>query len=184
MTNNPTQSSQLPTLEFRVRSLTSATAGTKQQEVLDRLDQLEADGLIDEYTVLVWGKEFCPETASGTDHGRTVRDRLAELDEWAARTGLAVAPFFRFRTGHSELLDTTLGTVVHPTMMLAEYVGSELKHVSPCTDGETCHDIDDHLDAIANETARVPTAPGSRPQKVPAIMSELRDAKTSTAEVE
>lgn len=178
MTQHSKQVRHRPTLELRVRSLAPDGARDELQAVITRLDQLDADGTIEGYVVRVWGKKFCPTTAPRTEPSRSIHERLVELDEWAARTGLSVAPFFQMRTGRSEIDGTIRASVVHPMLVLAEYVDDKLRHVSPCTDGESTYPVANHLDALENGDERVPKDPDHRPMRVPAIVPALQDAKT------
>ena len=167
------------TIELRVRSLAPEYGQAKQQAVIDRLDRLEADGTIDGYTVQVWGKRCFPIDEPRIQAECSVNEWLVELDEWAARTGLSAAQYFRVRSGHSWLTDTRSATVVTPTMLLAEYDGADLRHASPCTDGDTHYGVLDHLDALADGTERATGRPETRPTRVPAIMPAVRAADTS-----
>lgn len=169
-----------PWFELRVRSPPSTGDPEVRGDVTARLDELETDGTIDRYDVLGWGREYRPTSAPQIELGRTFHERLVELDEWAACTGLSVAPFFRMRTGRSGRSgrdDVAQATLVHPPLVLAEYVDTELRHISPCTDGQAIYSVDDHLDAVENGVQRVPNGPASRPMQVPALVPRLHEAK-------
>lgn len=167
-----------------MRSLSPPGAGDSQIGVIFRLDRLDADGTIGRYDVVVWGRGYPPSTSPRTGPGRSIHERLVKLDEWAARTGLSVAPFFQRRTGRLEQDGTTEPSLVTPKLVLAEYLEGSLHHVSPCTDGESTYSIGDHLDSVANGEPRVRTDPDSRPRRVPALVPDLQEVQTRTHETE
>lgn len=142
------------TLDLHVRSLAPRAGHAQQESVIERLDELEAGGYIDEFTVNVWGRQISLSTAAArTDAGQFVLDRVDEFRAWAAETDRSVDSFFETRRVESEITDQEYAALVLPVLTLAEYRDDELAYVAPCTDGETVVTVEDRIDVL--ETTRV-----------------------------
>ena len=138
-----------PYIELYVRSLLPDGASGRQNAVIDELDELERDGAIAGYDVIVWGKQIAPESAAATtDEGRYILNRVAEFKQWALSNNVSLESFYHRSTVQSEATDGADDSMVLPVMGLAEYHGEELVHVAPCTRGETVHTITDRLDSL------------------------------------
>jgi DNA-binding Lrp family transcriptional regulator len=164
-----------PTVTLLVRSLAPDGAEARQRAVIERLERLDADGHIEGFVVIVWGKKYCPETADSTETGRLAQRFLGDFDEWSARTGLSTAPFFEVQTNYSAITDESKTAIVYPLLALAEYDGTDLSHVSPCrTTGAVCT-VEDHLDAITDGERRAPgtaDSPSGQPAGLGAKLAE------------
>jgi hypothetical protein len=140
-------------VELYVRSLLPGQARKQQDAVIDQLSNLEAAGVIDEYSVLVWGKHAPATPAEArTDAGLFALNRVAVFSEWAKQNGLSVEDHFERRTIDSDITADTYNALRFPVMTYAEYRGDDLVFVAPAS-GETHHfSIPDRLDALASET--------------------------------
>jgi hypothetical protein len=137
------------TVELYVRSLCGEAAKEPQEAVIERLSRLERDGVVDEYTVRVWGRRICPDTAAAdTDAGRFVLDRIEAFEDWAAEAGASVRSFFDTAEVDSSITGESYEAITVPTLTLAEFRGEELQWVSPCADGGTVYTVADRLDAL------------------------------------
>ena len=138
-----------PYVELYVRSMLPDGAGSRQETVIDKLDELERREEIAGYNVVVWGKQIAPESAAaGTDEGRYILNRVAEFKQWALSNNVSLESFYQRTDVDSEAADSAYEAMVLPVMGLAEYDGDELAHVAPCTDGEDVHTITDRLETL------------------------------------
>jgi len=138
-----------PYLELYVRSMLPDGAGERQEALLEELDELERDGDIAGYNVVVWGKQIAPESAAAaTEEGRYILNRVSEFKQWALANNVSLSSFYQRRPVDSEAADETYDAVVLPVMGLAEYHDDELAHVAPCTDGDVVHTISDRLERL------------------------------------
>lgn len=119
-------------VEVYVRSL-SPEGTPQQQAIFDRLDALSAEGVIDYWTVHVVGKEVCPETATSTEPGQLICERIEQFKDWADDEDVSFGPFFERRRVSSELTDESYETMVLPSLTLAEFDSDDtLQFVTPC----------------------------------------------------
>jgi len=138
-----------PTVELFVRSLSLKFDRSPADDHLDRLSDLADRGLVD-LTVSVWGREVgLSTTASRTDAGEYVLDRVATVRQWADRHGVSVAPFFQERRVESGLTGETYATLVLPVTCLAEYRDGALVHATPHVADSSVHSVCDHLERLA-----------------------------------
>jgi len=136
-------------LELYVRSLLARQANSQQDEVIERLNALEAEGLVDEYQLVVWGRQAPASPAQArTDAGVFTLNRVAVFSEWAAANGLSVDEHFERRNVESSMVGESYQAVRFPIMTLAEYHGQDLAFVAPATEAETTYSVQDRLDAI------------------------------------
>lgn len=146
--NSDTQQESV-TVELHVRSLAPRAGKGQQESAIDRLNELESEGHIDEFSVNVWGKRVSlSSAASQTDAAQFVLDRVEEFRDWARRTGRSVDSFFETRRVESSITDEKYAALVLPSLTLAEYRGGELAYVAPCSDGGDVHTVDDRLDTL------------------------------------
>lgn len=142
-----------------VRSLSPA-GNPRQQELVDRLDGLAADGVIDECAVHVVGDEVCPETATATDSGRFICERIDQFRDWADRNDVSLESCFEHTTVRSRITGEEYETIRVPTLALAEFDDSgDLQFVAPCDDGETRYTPASRLDQLAAQSLTTPGAP-------------------------
>lgn len=134
-------------LEVYVQSLTPET-NHRLGVFLDRIGQLDTDGIVSSSKVYVVGAEICPEIAMKTESGQHLCGRILQFRDWARRTGRQLEPFFHPRAVESSITDETYKTVSLPTVTLAEFTGDTVRFVSPCTDGDTHWTPMGRLDAV------------------------------------
>ncbi len=146
-------------IELFVRSLAPPAAHKQQEKVIDRLTQLEAHDHIAEFTIHVWGERLDPTSAAAqTDTGQFVKRRINEFRRWATLNGFSTGSFFQEEAVKSTITGDEYTSMVLPTLAVAEYVGHDLVFVSPCTDGDTVHTIEDRLNELS-ESATIDTSP-------------------------
>ena len=119
-------------VEVYVRSL--SPEGTPQQQALfDRLNALSMEGVIDYWTVHVVGKEVCPETASSTEPGQFICERIQQFKAWAEDNDVSFGSFFERRRVNSKMTGEEYTTVDIPSVTLAEFDrAGTLQFVTPC----------------------------------------------------
>lgn len=142
-------------LTLYVRSLSPPGCLLKQSSVIDRLEKLESAGVIDEYSVEIWGTQLVESEADRTEVGRRIREQLDQFRAWAQERASTELCFHR-ETVHSEIADETYTRTVFPTMILAEYVEDRLQFVSPCIEGEDAVRVTDRIETL-ERSERAPT---------------------------
>ncbi|MFB6074181.1 MAG: HTH domain-containing protein [Haloarculaceae archaeon] len=146
MTDMPT-----PQIELYVRSLLPDGAHERQEDVVDRLQRLDREGRIENFSVIVWGKQVSRESAAAhTEEGQYILNRVAEFKQWALSNNVSLESFYQTVDVASEVTDESYTAITLPVMGLAEYRDGELTHVAPCTKGETVHSIIDRLERLEN----------------------------------
>ena len=149
-------------MELFVRSQAAIDAHSRQQEVIDRLDRLAEAGRIDEYDVIVWGREICPVAPSDdtTCHRVTV-ERLKQFGAWARERGATLDAVFRYRTIERPYTDEEFFIVVTPFVCLAVYEADELVGVYPCTVDGREWTVSEYVDQF-DRSVTLPTSPSGR----------------------
>ncbi|MFB6178824.1 MAG: HTH domain-containing protein [Halorientalis sp.] len=136
-------------LELYVRSLHAAQAHGRQDAVIERLNALEDAGVIDEYQLVVWGRQAPASPAEAhTDAGVFTLNRVAVFSEWAAANEFSVDEHFEQRSVDSSMAGESYQAVRFPVMTLAEYHGQDLAFVAPATRANGTHSVGDRLDTI------------------------------------
>lgn len=139
------------TVEVYVRSL-SPEGTPQQQAIFDRLNALSMEGEIDYWTVHVVGKEVCPETATSTDPGQFICERIQQFKAWGEDNDVSFGSFFERRRVSSELTGDEYETVDIPSVTLAEFDREgTLQFVTPSFEGETHHTPEGRLDELVEE---------------------------------
>lgn len=138
------------TVNLYVRGLPPEGLGTECAALLDRLDRLEEDGVVTEYTVHVWGKCLVPSIAARTRAGATIREQLARFQAWAADHGVSL-PNLEVETVHSRFTDETYECIRLPAVVLAEFESGTLRFVTPCSEEGVVHSVTDRLDALGGD---------------------------------
>jgi hypothetical protein len=140
-------------VELYVRSLLAGQARSQQDEVIERLGALEDADVIDEYQLVIWGRQAPASPAeTRTDAGLFTLNRVAVFSEWASANDLSVDEQFERRTVDSTITGESYQAVRFPVMTLAEYHGTDLAFVAPANGPETTHTVQDRLDAIETGT--------------------------------
>lgn len=145
------------TLDLYIRSLAQRGTQTGQDAVITRLEGLDEQGVIAEFTVHVWGERVAFDTATArTNAGKEVMERVEAFRAWADQSGISVKSFFDAEKTQSTITDEEYTIITLPTITLVEYVGDSLRFVAPCTDGETFYSVADRLDALERGETAVP----------------------------
>lgn len=145
------------TVELYVRSLCADAAKAPQEAAIERLSRLERDGVVDEYTVHVWGRRISPDAAAAdTDAGRFVLDRIEAFEDWANDVGTSIRSFFDTDEVDSSITGESYVAITVPTLTLAEFRGDELRCVAPCADDGTVHTVSDRLDVLEADGGATP----------------------------
>jgi hypothetical protein len=167
----PTSSDGTPTIELYARSLAPRAARDRLESVAERLDDLEAAGAIETYSVRVTGKAI-PATPADTvtDYGAFLCNRVAVFQEWAHQTGHSIDRQFDRRAVHSEFTGADYDAIVWPELVLAEYLDGELRFVAPCLDDGDSITVEDRLEAVARadpveESQRLPRSRAEPPEE-------------------
>ncbi|ACV47888.1 MULTISPECIES: HTH domain-containing protein [Halomicrobium] len=143
MSDTPT-----PHIELYVRSLVPDGAHERQAAVIERLETLDQNDAIEDFSVIVWGKQVSRESAAAhTEEGRYILNRVAEFKQWALSNNVSLESFYQTTEISSEITDD-YSAMILPVMGLAEYAGGELQHVAPCTNGDVVHTIMDRLERL------------------------------------
>ncbi|WP_336002336.1 HTH domain-containing protein [Halorientalis halophila] len=145
-------------LELYVRTLSPPGARTRQEEVIERLQRLEDEGQITDFYVKVWGRQIDPTTnAADTDQGQFILNRIAEFKQWALAENTTLESFYQTHEQSSSITGQDHTTIVLPKMGLAEYEGTELQQVTPCTEGDEVTSVINHLDELERRLTDQPT---------------------------
>ena len=140
---------QTPRIELYVRSLLPDGAHERQEAVIDRLQELDAEDEIEDFSVVVWGKQIARDSAGArTEEGEYILNRVAEFKQWALSNNVSLESFYQKHTVENDVTDEPYSAVTLPVMGLAEYDGEELRHVAPCSKGNEVHTIMDRLDRL------------------------------------
>lgn len=139
---------------------------------LRHLEELNADGVIDDFTVGAWPAEVrLDDPAPHSD----VVDRFEAFDAWAEQWGVSIRPPFAVETRHFEIIGETRTVLITPVQCLAVYVDGALKEVFPHStdrtgDGETytVRDALPLLEARAIATVETDESPETPPSQRPA----------------
>lgn len=144
-----------PRVELYVRSLCPTGVYQRQEDVIERLNEMDEDDRIDGFSVSVWGERIVPETAGQTEMGATLLDRISRFKQWAQRNDVELPAFSR-RSVTNVATDDADAAITLPLTGLAEFIDGELVHVAPCRDGATVRSVDDRV-------ARITTPPEGAP---------------------
>jgi len=119
-------------VELYVRSLAPCGTSTEQDEVVERLRDLERRDVVDDVDLTVWGDAVCLDGASATvGTGRHVADRVREFHDWCEGSRTSLDPFFTRSTVESSISGDSYRRVVLPHRCLAVYAGDRLEEVYP-----------------------------------------------------
>lgn len=136
-----------PRGEFTVRMFVRPMSLAEPiDEKIHRLQQLEAEGVLDALVVQAWPDEV----PLSSDHtGTDVVETYQRFAAWAAREDKSIEPSFDTRTRHSMVTDESREILTMPVMCLAVYDGEALRAVYPHTDEDGHHPVAAAIDALA-----------------------------------
>lgn len=146
-----------------VRSLAAAEGSPYGESAIERLEALEAAGVVDAHEIEIWGADLVLSTADATPVGERILDRLERFQTWIEENGCSFGPAWRIRDRSSWFGDRSPPRLVLPTVILAEYEDGRLRHLAPCADGEELVTVRQRLEAIGADAES-----GRRPVPVPA----------------
>lgn len=139
------------TVELWIRSFVPV-ATPRCERALECVRDLEAEGVLDDVEVGVWGREFARTTLSHrVPQLEVIHRRLEAFEAWAETTDRDLEPFFTRRHVESEITGEQHVRWRLPVLALAEFTGGELVHVAPCTVDDRSVDVFDRLEALAND---------------------------------
>lgn len=99
---------------------------------LSTLRDLAADGAVDDYDVVPWGRMFVPNgPLTGTAYHHRIARALAEFERWAADEEACLDWSFRARAVSSSLVDADQESVSLPVVALGLYEDDELVRAAP-----------------------------------------------------
>jgi len=116
-----------------------------QQQVLNRVNRLEANGVFSESMV---SGEWQRIRTMAEDKRSGALATYEEFDDWATRNGSSLEPAFERRTRTYVGMDRVDEVVVFPVVSLAIYDEKRLQSVFPCTTDEHTYTVGDALDAF------------------------------------
>lgn len=142
-----------PTIELFVRSLTPSGAAQRQEAVLDKLDRLDERGVIEDYTITVWGEQIDPNSlAAETDAGKRILDTVASFEEWADEHDVSVDRFFTEQSIGSAITGERYTAMSLPVIAMAEYVDDQLQTVTPYQGDDSIQTVADRLETLGEQT--------------------------------
>lgn len=116
-----------------------------QQQVLNRVKRLEANGVFSES--MVAGEWQRIRTMAEDKRSEAIRT-YEEFTDWAARNDHSLEPAFERRNRSYVGMDRVDDVVVFPVVSLAIYDGDDLEGVFPCSDEERTYTVGDALEAF------------------------------------
>lgn len=137
------------TVKLFVRADPELGCEEQKQQVVDRLDELEADGRIDDYHLNVWTKAIrIAGPLEGTTYYRRVFGHFTEFQRWAVEESVALKSAFNVEEVDCEITDASYRVLSLPSICLAVYEDGELCGVYPHVDGDTTRTIRHCLDRL------------------------------------
>lgn len=138
-------------LTLYVRSLRPRQGNERQRTVIDRLKTLERVQAIDDYSVVVWGRQL-PATIekTQTSFGKQLLEQVETFEEWARRNGYSTENTFPIREIETRFTGELLTARLLPQLTLAEFQGDTLTFVTPVAREQDAPSVEDRLDAIEN----------------------------------
>ncbi|MFB6188441.1 MAG: HTH domain-containing protein [Halapricum sp.] len=134
------------TLDVCLRSAVAGVVEARQDEVLDRIQQLKRSGVIDEVTVHYWsGRTNAPNDGARNESGYP--DIVRELYDVTTDSDLSLEPFFRQEEGDEDHRDV----LYLPVVCLIVRCEGDIVGVYPATCGDDHESITDGLDALAED---------------------------------
>lgn len=127
-------------VELYVRSLSPRESRRRIEAIVGTLDALATSDVLSGYRVLPTGTELPATPADAiTEYGSYLVNRVVAFQEWATSSGRSLGSLFERRTVFSRFTHEEHDVLVFPTVVMAEYVGGDLRFVTPC------HENDEHV---------------------------------------
>ncbi|WP_241432402.1 HTH domain-containing protein [Halogeometricum borinquense] len=134
-------------VEVRIREQMPRGAYDRPESIIERLDQLESDGKINEYTVDVWGRSINTSPSCSVTTAMGNLDTVREFQSWAAENGMTLEPAFQENELSPLEMNETYEVLVLPVVCLAVYEDDSLKGVFPCARDDV-FTVDDCIEAL------------------------------------
>lgn len=112
--------------------------------VIDRLGNLRASGLLEDFSVTTWPEEI---VLTGRNRQEELLETIEGFEQWAADHGLSLRPPFETRTA-SLLVGGSEDVMTTPMMLATVFEEGELVGIYPCTDGTETYTISALLDEL------------------------------------
>lgn len=137
------------TVKLFVRADPELGCEEQKQVVVDRLDDLETTGRIDDYEVNVWTKAIrVAGPLEGTTYYRRVFGHFTEFQQWAVKESVALKSAFNVEVVDCEITDDSYRVLSLPSICLAVYEDGDLCGVYPHVDGDTTRTIRHCLETL------------------------------------
>ncbi len=125
-------------------------AKSRQERVLDRLDDLADREAVDDVELLVTGDRLCLcDTCTGVTGGREILDRVEQLYEWRGPANASATPYSEQRTVSSSIAEADARAIVPPQVAVALSIDGSLAAVFPCRAGTEDYTVEDFLDILS-----------------------------------
>lgn len=142
-----------PRVELYLRSLAPVTARDQQNEVVTQLQELDSNGCIRGFDIILCGDCVCPESATArTQPAKRLLERYEQFQAWATKKGRTLVGFEE-RDSSGLLTGTSVTGIVFPRITLAEFRGGSLSFVAPSATEETQTTVRDRLTTYGSLTA-------------------------------
>jgi len=128
-------------VEVFVRSLAPDTARPQQDNLIQRLQNIETKGDIESVDLYVTGGCICESTAAAsTDTGQLLLNRFKRFEAWADDLGVELVGF-RDRCVDSAMSMTTMTGHQFPRIAVAVFSNGDLDLVTPFVESDTQHTV-------------------------------------------
>jgi len=136
-----------PRVEFFARAAVTG-AGTRQREVIDRLEDLAASDRVAGVSTHTW--EGRVRTPVDEEHEAQAVDWFERFERWAERNDAALSPFFERTERTSEFTGEEYEDLVFPVVCLAVVRDGSIEEVAPRREDGEVVDVADCLDRLAD----------------------------------
>lgn len=142
-------------VELYVRSLAPCGVRTKQEAIVERLLDLEREGVLDHVDLTVWGDAVCLDGASAhVGVGSHVAERIRTFHDWCENRRTSLDPFFTWSDVESSITGDSFQRVVPPHRCLAVYVDDRLREVYPCEVDGAVRSLEEGLQSLERRRSR------------------------------
>lgn len=142
-------------VEVFVRSLAPDTARPQQDNLIQRLQNIETKGDIESVDLYVTGDCICESTAAAsTDTGQFLLDRFERFEAWADEYGVELVGF-RDRCVDSAISMTTVTGHQFPRIAVAVFSDGDLDLVTPFAEADIQHTVAELVAALESHCGSV-----------------------------
>jgi hypothetical protein len=140
-----------PRVDVYLREQVPPPVAKTVDDTVERLHELERDGVVSEVSVDSWGHR----SVRGVDESGSIETTIREFERWADRTGHSLRPAFDRREVSSMFCEGSVLRHDVPIISLAVYEDGQLQCVTPCTDDDCTYTVRDCLDVLAESDEAV-----------------------------